>query len=548
MEMTSVNPKISIVICTYRRYELTRKVVQSFCKQTAKKDDFELIIVDNDNFPNKEVKQIVEEVSRIINVFYLFENLVGLSNARNAGGKAASAGYVGYIDDDAVAPDNYVEKYLDIIDRLKPDIIGGPIYSIYNSKKPKWFKEEYTSTTNNGLSGYLTSTQYISGTSIGIRKGLLEEVNWFDKNLGMTGKKIFYGEETMVQVEAWQKHPDLKVWFDQDLFINHLILSSKMKLPDKLRRAYSSGRSSAYIWITENQPAGIQKKAPLILGKTFIYLFTKGVYGLLFHDRKQYPSWQNYVYEVLSQYFSSIGQELQYTKGLFKINKSPSFLPLLYLKLAYHGFRRASSFYAQTESRIVKYCNNSFTKSLVLSFDDGPHPVITGEVLSILKQYNVCANFFLLGPAIEKAPDLAKEIFNEGHILGNHGYEHVSFKTLSTDLVISELERTDNLLGKYTGMTEFGFYRPPYGMTTESFLKWIKEKGKYAVLWSLDSYDSRNEFGAEQIAERLLKDVRNGDIILLHDTRPHTPDVLKKIIPELLLRKYRFIRLDEKFR
>jgi peptidoglycan/xylan/chitin deacetylase (PgdA/CDA1 family) len=202
----------------------------------------------------------------------------------------------------------------------------------------------------------------------------------------------------------------------------------------------------------------------------------------------------------------------------------------------------------QQESHIVKYCNISFTKILVLSFDDGPHPVLTREILAILKQYNVCANFFLLGPAIEKTPDLVKEIFDKGHTLGNHGYEHIPFNTLSPELVISELERTDNLIGKYTGMKEFGFYRPPYGMTTESYLNWIKNNNKYSVHWSMDSYDSQNEFNADQIAERLLKDVRNGDIILLHDTRHHTPDVLKIIIPELLLRRYRFIRLDEKFK
>jgi glycosyltransferase involved in cell wall biosynthesis len=422
MKVTTLNPKISIVICTYRRYELTRQVVQSFCKQTAKKDDFELIIVDNDKFPNKEVKQIVEEVSRIINISYLFENLVGLSNARNTGGKAASAEYVGYIDDDAVAPNNYVEKYLDIIDRLKPDIIGGPIYAVFNSKKPKWIRDWYFSSTNNGVSTFLNSNQYISGTSIGFRKKLLEEINWFDKNLGMTGGKIFYGEETMVQVEAWRKHPDLKVWFDQDFFINHLIPASKMKLSDKLIRAYSSGKSSAYIWITENQPARIQKKAPLILGKIFFYLFTKGVYGLLYHDRKKYPCWENYVYEVLSKYFASIGQEWQYTRDLFKINKFQTLIIITLIKSIYHRFRRIYAFYLQQESHIVKYCNISFTKILVLSFDDGPHPVLTREILAILKQYNVCANFFLLGPAIEKTPDLVKEIFDKGHTLGNHGY------------------------------------------------------------------------------------------------------------------------------
>src|ERR1035437_15383 len=543
MKVTSVNPKISIVICTYRRYELTRQVVQSFCNQTANKNDFELIIVENDILPHKEIGQIVKEAEERITISCLLEKSIGLSNARNAGGKAALADYVGYIDDDAIAPNSYIEKYLEIIDRLKPDIIGGPIFTIYNSTPPPWFKAEYGSSTNNRLNSYFKSTQYISGTSIGFKKDLLEELNWFDKNLGMTGKKIWYGEETMVQIKAWRKYPNLKVWFDQELFINHLILAPKMKLPGKLKRSFNSGRSSAYLWITENQVAGVQKKALYKLCKTFFYFFTKGMFGLLFHDRKKYPFWQNYVFEVLSQYFSSIGQEWQYARDLLKSNTFKT----LSLRRFYHRIKRVYSFYTQKQSHFLRFCNNSFTKQLVLSFDDGPHPIVTRQILAILKKYNVSATFFLSGPAIEKAPDLIKEIYKGGHILGNHGYEHVSFKTLSPDLVISGLERTDNLIGKFADKTEIAFYRPPYGMTTESYLNWMKENSKYTVHWSLDSYDSRNEFNVAQIAEMLLKDIQNGDIVLFHDTRFFTADVLKIIIPELLLRNYRFIRLDEKF-
>ncbi len=322
MRVKSKNPKISIVICTYRRYELTRQVVRSFCKQSAQNDSFELIIVENDLLPHSEIRQIVKEAREKINIYYLFENSIGLSKARNAGGKAAQADYIGYIDDDALAPENYIEKYLDIIERLYPDIIGGPIYAMYDSKKPEWFRESYGSTTNDGFSGFFNSNQYISGTSIGFRRGILEEFNWFDQNLGMTGKKIWYGEETMVQIKAWRKYPDLRVWFDQGLTIKHLIPAAKMKLKGKLRRSYNSGRSLAYLWINGDRIIVVQKRAPYVLFKTILYFFIKGLPGLILHDRKKYPFWQNYVFESLSQYLASIGQEFQYTRDLFKFSKT----------------------------------------------------------------------------------------------------------------------------------------------------------------------------------------------------------------------------------
>ena len=218
------------------------------------------------------------------------------------------------------------------------------------------------------------------------------------------------------------------------------------------------------------------------------------------------------------------------------------------MKKLYHRLQRILFYYKQYFTRQINYINNSFSKQLALTFDDGPDPALTRKILSILKEHNICATFFLSGPNIEKSPDIVKEIYKAGHVLGNHGYEHVSAESLSPDKLISGFEETDNLIRELSEGKGVKFYRPPYGISTQSYLDWMNKKNKYTVHWSLDSYDYRKEFDTNKITEMLLKDVRSGDILLFHDTKSCTADVLKIVIPALIKRNYRFIKLDEHFK
>lgn len=218
------------------------------------------------------------------------------------------------------------------------------------------------------------------------------------------------------------------------------------------------------------------------------------------------------------------------------------------MKRLYHRLQRILFYYNQFFTGKVRFINNSLSKQVALTFDDGPHPVLTRQILSILKEHNIYATFFLSGPNIEKSPDIVKEIYKAGHVLGNHGYEHVSAERLSPDELISGFEKTDNLIRELSEGKAVNFYRPPYGIVTKSYLAWIKKKRKYIVHWSLDSYDYRYEFNSDQIAGMLLRDIQNGDIVLFHDTKSCTQDVMKIVIPALLKRNYRFMKPDEQFK
>lgn len=217
------------------------------------------------------------------------------------------------------------------------------------------------------------------------------------------------------------------------------------------------------------------------------------------------------------------------------------------VKKVYHRLQRILHFYKQFFTRRITFINNSFSKQLALTFDDGPDLVLTGPVLDFLSENNIYATFFLSGPAIEKVPDIASRIVHEGHCIGNHGFEHVLPDKLMQDVLIKGFEKTDQLIKTVSGVSFVRFYRPPYGKETKALRNWICRKSAWSVHWSLDSYDYKKDLTTNQRSEMLLHDIQNGEILLFHDTKPETLELLKLVVPVLKERKYQFLKLDEQF-
>ena len=301
-----------MIICTHRRFELLKLAVESLTFQTASSDLFEVIIVDNDTHTNNEVKSIIKKASEKINIRYIFEPVLGLSQARNTGGKAAKANYIGYMDDDAKAPANYISKAIELINVRKPDILGGPYIPFYLSNKSKWYKDEYGSSANIKFSGYFNKNKTLSGTNMIYKKEILIKTNWFNKEFGMSGSKLAFGEETMVQIEAWSIKPNMLVWHDSDLYVKHFVPSHKMKIISIIKRRYKIGKSQAYMW--ENNKSIKNYKILINIFYIIFLMIFKGIPKIFIRDSKIYPYWQNYFYEKYSKYFTALGKDIRYIK------------------------------------------------------------------------------------------------------------------------------------------------------------------------------------------------------------------------------------------
>lgn len=169
-------------------------------------------------------------------------------------------------------------------------------------------------------------------------------------------------------------------------------------------------------------------------------------------------------------------------------------------------------------------------RSLYLTFDDGPHPEHTGPLLDLLAEHGAKASFFLIGQQIERHPELARRIAEEGHTLGNHSYSHPRFETLSLDEQFAEIDRTDALLASIDGHARHGF-RPPRGVLTVPMLARCVRQGRKILYWSYDSLDYSRRPVPELLETIQRVPPRGGDIVLMHDDSEHSLTLLRELIP-----------------
>lgn len=185
-------------------------------------------------------------------------------------------------------------------------------------------------------------------------------------------------------------------------------------------------------------------------------------------------------------------------------------------------------------------------KVVALTFDDGPHPEFTSQVLDLLKEHEIKATFFILGKQANLYPELVKREFEEGHELGNHTYSHINVKKASQAKIKEEFNRTQELIFSITGFTP-KLFRPPYGFYNDNTLEVAQENNCKIVLWSADQGDWSSP-GADKIIKDVTSKTKSGDIVLLHDYiegDSHTIEALKVILPDLKSKGYRFVTVSE---
>ncbi len=185
-------------------------------------------------------------------------------------------------------------------------------------------------------------------------------------------------------------------------------------------------------------------------------------------------------------------------------------------------------------------------KLVALTFDDGPHPKETMQVLDILKKYDAKATFFIAGKHANWYPEPLIRASNEGHEIGNHTFNHPDISSLSNAQIEEEIVKCEEVLVKLTGKKPT-LFRPPYGSYKKENLSQIASKYNYKiVLWStIDARDWENP-QPQKIANTIIQKVKSGDIILLHDyATDNTVKALDILIPELKKQGYEFVTVSE---
>lgn len=197
-------------------------------------------------------------------------------------------------------------------------------------------------------------------------------------------------------------------------------------------------------------------------------------------------------------------------------------------------------------------CGSPDLKVVALTFDDGPDPLYTPRILDILKQEHVPATFFLVGRHVEKFPDVAKRIVEEGHCVGSHSYSHVNMPLLTREKAIEEIEKSENAIERVCGVHPH-LFRPPRGLATGAVRRILRERRYTTVLWSLSSQDWAEPSYREIVST--CNRASNGEIILFHDSgslvsseggsRENTIKALPIVIRNLKAKGFRFVTIDE---
>lgn len=164
--------------------------------------------------------------------------------------------------------------------------------------------------------------------------------------------------------------------------------------------------------------------------------------------------------------------------------------------------------------QIVWVLPNS-ANTIYLTFDDGPDPEITPWVLEQLRKYNFNATFFCLGEQAEKYPEVVRAILQNGHAVGNHGYQHLNgWKTRNEDY-FQNTQKGKEILESVTGQSII-LFRPPYGRIKKSQLSGLED---FIINWSLMPGDFDTAVSKEKCCNNFLKEIQSGDIVCLHDSQ-----------------------------
>lgn len=182
-------------------------------------------------------------------------------------------------------------------------------------------------------------------------------------------------------------------------------------------------------------------------------------------------------------------------------------------------------------------------KKIAISFDAAWGNEYTNYILDTLDKYNVKSTFFLVGFWVDKYPEDVKEIARRGHDVGNHSTTHPNMSQLSREKMEEELnvtgDKIEELINKKPTL-----FRPPFGDYNDLLIQTCRENGYHTIQWDVDSLDWK-ELGVQQVVDRVIRNVRNGSIVLFHNNAKYIGEFLPLVIEKLQENGYEIVPISE---
>ncbi|WP_197046731.1 polysaccharide deacetylase family protein [Oceanobacillus salinisoli] len=195
----------------------------------------------------------------------------------------------------------------------------------------------------------------------------------------------------------------------------------------------------------------------------------------------------------------------------------------------------------------MHFMGDTSEKRIALTFDDGPEVTYTTQILEILREKDVKATFFVVGERVRKYPEQLRQMYQDGHAIGNHTWDHPHLPELKDQEFIENIQSAAEEIERVIGVKPT-LFRPPYGEIKERRLEWLEKQGYQTIMWTADTKDW-SEISAEEIVSKVMKEANPGVIVLQHNYHASGPfetvQALPRIIDELRTQGYEFVTVSE---
>lgn len=258
-----MNIRISSIICTHNRAAYLTKAIQSLVDQHTPRDNYEIIIVDNCS--TDSTKEVVKKFSGVNNIRYIHESTLGLSFARNTGWRNAKGEYVAYLDDDAIACPDWLNKILEVFETLTPmpGCVGGKTEPLWEAPRPKWLSDDLvtglTAIDWSDIPHAITDLdqQWLVGANIAFPSEVLRRIGGFVSGLDRIGKNLLSGGDIFLEKQILKA--GYTCFYHPEIIVSHLVPKSRLDKRWFIKRYYSQGFSDAVMVLIEESPSHLRR-------------------------------------------------------------------------------------------------------------------------------------------------------------------------------------------------------------------------------------------------------------------------------------------------
>ncbi len=237
---------VSVVICTHNRARYLRETIRSLASQTLRRECFEILVVDNASTDETRCT-VLEELSHVKNIRYIYEPVLGLAHARNTGWRNAKGQYVAYLDDDGLACQTWVERIVEAFATVNPapGCVGGRVDPIWESPPPAWISDDLASLLAvvnwSHRPIFLSGEQYLAGVNMAFPRALLAELDGFHPGVDRLGKKLLSNGDILI--ERLLEAKGYGIFYDPNILVRHFVPKLRTTKKWLLKRSYWQGVS-----------------------------------------------------------------------------------------------------------------------------------------------------------------------------------------------------------------------------------------------------------------------------------------------------------------